>query len=222
MELWHGSDKIIEHPQYGFGKTYNDYGQGFYCTESLDLACEWAVTRGMDGFANRYQMDLTGLTCIDLSSPQHSVLNWMALLVENRTVRFDSPVAKRGAAYLHEVFLPQTDGFDLIKGYRADDSYFSFARAFLNNTITVEQLARAMRLGKLGEQIVLKSRSAFERIEFIEAVDAPVGAYGEARVSRDREARADFSALLEEEDLFGIRMVDIVREGMDNDDARIR
>lgn len=222
MELWHGSDRIVEHPQYGFGKTYNDYGQGFYCAESPDLACEWAVTRGMDGFANRYQMDMTGLTCIDLSDSRYSILNWMALLVDNRTVRLDSPVAKRGAAYLHEVFLPQIDGADLIKGYRADDSYFSFARAFLNNTITVEQLARAMKLGKLGEQIVLKSRSAFERIEFIEAVDAPMGVYGQARVSRDRGTRADFTALLEEDDLCGIRMVDIVREGMGNDDARIR
>lgn len=42
MELWHGSQKIIETPQLGLGKIHNDYGQGFYCTESLDLAREWA------------------------------------------------------------------------------------------------------------------------------------------------------------------------------------
>ena len=31
--IYHGSDHIIEKPQYGYGKPYNDYGVGFYCTE---------------------------------------------------------------------------------------------------------------------------------------------------------------------------------------------
>lgn len=53
------------------------------------------------------------------------------------------------------------NAFDLITGYRADDSYFDYAESFLNNGISVEQLARAMRQGKLGEQIVLKSQFAF-------------------------------------------------------------
>ncbi len=44
MVLWHGSQKIIEVPQFGLGKVHNDYGQGFYCTESLDLAREWACS----------------------------------------------------------------------------------------------------------------------------------------------------------------------------------
>lgn len=36
--LYHGSLEIISTPMYGQGKVYNDYGQGFYCTESLELA----------------------------------------------------------------------------------------------------------------------------------------------------------------------------------------
>lgn len=39
--IYHGSNKIIEKPLFGFGKTYNDYGLGFYCTEVLDMAKEW-------------------------------------------------------------------------------------------------------------------------------------------------------------------------------------
>ena len=42
----------------------------------------------------------------------------------------------------------------MIIGYRADDSYFSFANAFLNNTLSLEQLKEAMYLGKLGEQVI--------------------------------------------------------------------
>ena len=55
--------------------------------------------------------------------------------------------------------------YDLIIGYRADDSYFRFAEDFLNNSISVEKLERAMYLGKLREQIVLKSEKAFEQLD---------------------------------------------------------
>lgn len=40
MILYHGSREIVEHPLYGKGSQNNDYGQGFYCTESMELAKE--------------------------------------------------------------------------------------------------------------------------------------------------------------------------------------
>ena len=42
---------------YGQGKVYNDYGQGFYCTESLELAKEWSCAEREDGYVNQYEMD---------------------------------------------------------------------------------------------------------------------------------------------------------------------
>ena len=54
MILYHGSREIVEHPLYGMGSENNDYGQGFYCTESLELAKEWACPEIKDGFANPY------------------------------------------------------------------------------------------------------------------------------------------------------------------------
>ena len=47
-QLFHGSDHIIETPIYGVGKKHNDYGQGFYCTEDIALAKEWAVSEEKD------------------------------------------------------------------------------------------------------------------------------------------------------------------------------
>ena len=60
------------------------------------------------------------------------------------------------------------ENYDLIIGYRADDSYFSFAQDFLNGTISVRQLRNAMHLGRFGEQIVLKSERAFEQLQFMD------------------------------------------------------
>ena len=44
MTIYHGSTEIVNSPLYGKGKVYNDYGQGFYCTEEIELAKEWACT----------------------------------------------------------------------------------------------------------------------------------------------------------------------------------
>ena len=44
--IYHGSQQIVEKPRFGIGKKYNDYGQGFYCTENIELAKEFLVRRG--------------------------------------------------------------------------------------------------------------------------------------------------------------------------------
>ena len=61
MTVFHGSTQIIEVPTFGEGRKNNDFGQGFYCTESNDLAKEWAVSSLCDGFSNRYTLDTTYL-----------------------------------------------------------------------------------------------------------------------------------------------------------------
>ena len=162
--IYHGSPEIIEKPQFGKGKTYNDYGIGFYCTEHIELAKEWACTEDVDGFVNKYEIDLSNLKVLNLSSDEYTILHWLAMLMKHRKVRLSTPVMKRGREWLIEHFLPDTKEYDVIIGYRADDSYFSFARAFVNNEISLNQLSYAMRLGKLGEQVVLKSKKAFEFI----------------------------------------------------------
>lgn len=222
MVLWHGSQKIIEAPQFGLGKVHNDYGQGFYCTESLDLAREWACSGDVNGFVNRYELDMTDLKVLDLLSPHYSVLHWIALLVEHRSFRKDTAIAVGACKYLHDHFLPDTDACDVIRGWRADDSYFSYARAFVYNTITVEQLGRAMKLGNLGEQIVLKSERAFKAIRFAGFERAPLALYGPLAKERDEAARAQYRELLAENPFEGIRIVDIVREEMMGDDLRLQ
>lgn len=43
--LYHGSQFIIQKPEYGKGARHNDYGKGFYCTEQIELAKEWACAK---------------------------------------------------------------------------------------------------------------------------------------------------------------------------------
>lgn len=220
--LYHGSPSIIEKPEYGKGKAYNDYGRGFYCTEHLELAKEWACTEGVDGYANKYEIDTDGLTVLNLSAENFTILNWLALLMQHRRGHLSTMLAIRGRNYLTENFLPDYQNYDAIVGYRADDSYFSFARAFVLNEISLKQLGYAMKLGKLGEQFVLKSPKAFEQIRFIDYTVADNTVYYFKRKERDDEARAAYRAELENDDIDGIYMRDIIREGMKQDDPRLR
>lgn len=222
ITLYHGSLNIIEKPLFGAGKSYNDYGSGFYCTEHLDLAKEWGCNEGVDGFANKYELDLSGLKILNLLEEQYSVLNWLAILMDNRIARLSTPIEKQGREYLLKYFLPDYKKYDVIIGYRADDSYFSFARAFVGNGISLKQLAYAMHLGKLGQQYVLISKKAFKQIHYIGYEIANNNEYYPKRKSRDEKARNSFIKELEKDDMEGIYMRDIIREKMEAVDERLR
>ena len=222
ITLFHGSTKIVEKPILGVGNPKNDYGLGFYCTENLELAKEWASTERNDGFANSYEMDIEGLDILRLNRKPYHILNWLAILLENRTFVLSQGLPTEAKAYLLENFLPDYEQYDLIIGYRADDSYFSFANAFLNNTISLEQLRKAMYLGKLGEQVVLKSEKAFSKIIFIESIPVDSNLYYPKRQARDRQAREDYQKeKAATSSVDAVYMIDILREKWTNNDSRL-
>lgn len=220
ITLFHGSEKVIEAPSFGEGKKNNDFGLGFYCTETENLAKEWAVSSLRDGFCNRYTLDTEYMKILNLNSPDYTILNWIAVLVEHRLFSIRTPIARRAKKYLIDNFGINVNAFDIVTGYRADDSYFDYAESFLNNAISVEQLAAAMKLGKLGEQIVLKSQFAFSRIRFEGFDVAEKEEFYVLRKARDDEANRLYLELLEEES-DGLYIQDIIRGGITNDDSRI-
>lgn len=213
MTLYHGSGDVIEKPEFGKGKKYNDYGQGFYCTENIELAKEWACTEGQDGYANQYEIDTEDLCILNLSEENYNILHWLALLVKHREMRLATPILRRGAEWLLDNYLIDVQDYDIVIGYRADDSYFSFARAFLSNQISLEQLTYAMRLGKLGEQVVLISRKAFERVRYVSNEIADTTVYFSLRMRRDEAAREAYRRTLEAEDENGIYLRDLIKGG---------
>ena len=222
--LYHGSKEIIEKPTLRGGKESNDYGYGFYCTENIELANEWACPDNNDGYANKYELDMTGLNVLDLTKPEYNILNWMALLLQFRIPKGMTPNDEMAREYILKNFSIDLTKVDVIIGYRADDSYFSFARDFLKNTITVAQLSRAMELGKLGIQVVLHSEKAFEQLKYIESTIADNETYYTKRRARDLMAKEEYReatklSSVTQDDLF---IMDIIRQEVKNDDPRIQ
>lgn len=222
MKLYHGSENIIEKPVYGKGARYNDYGKGFYCTENIELAKEWACAKQKNGYANIYDLDLSELNVLNLNSASYIILNWLAILADNRTYWQNGSIAEPAKNYIKENFLPDISAYDVIIGYRADDSYFSFAQDFVSGVISLQKLAQAMRLGKLGEQIVLKSQKAFAQIQFAGYENADAEEYYIKKNEREREARRQYRRNKKEQaDVNELFILDIMREEIKNGDARL-
>lgn len=224
LTLFHGSDHIIEKPDFHLGKTNNDYGRGFYCTEELEMAKEWACKQNNDGFANKYILKSDSLNILNLLDGSYNILHWLALLLKNRTFRLSSEIAEDARQYIIRNFSIDLDEYDIVIGYRADDSYFSFAESFIQNGIPLRSLNQALRLGKLGAQTVLISENSFANLHFIGAESVEKSLYYSKFIERDSLARKTYreeicNSITYQDDIF---VLDILREEMTKEDVRIQ
>lgn len=224
LVIYHGSKDIIENLYYHGVKAQNDYGFGFYCTESLELAKEWSCSNNENnGFANKYSINLSGLKILDLTDKRYSILNWIAILLKFRAFDLSNDISIQAKEYLLKNFYIDVNNYDIVIGFRADDSYFSCARDFVNNTIPVRKLSQAMELGQLGKQVVIVSERAFSKLHFEGFETADRLEYFIKRKARDEKAREDYlkgtrkSATLTN-DIF---VVDIMRKGLKDGDPII-
>lgn len=212
--IYHGSDLIIEKPVFKQGNKHNDYGLGFYCCGNKELAKEWASKRTGHGFVNQYRIRDDRLKILDLTKePFNNVLYWIALLMHNRDISTDlKNRCPRELKYLEDKYLLDLSQYDVVIGYRADDSYFRFPEAFVRSDITIESLNTLFKAGNLGKQYVLISERAFNLIEFIGFEET----FDDSKINyQNRKKNADrvYTELLDEDRYSkGIRLKDLVMD----------
>ena len=221
MKIYHGSSVEVPKPLLSKGKPNNDYGRGFYCTEDIEMAREWAC-KGKEppGFVNAYELSVENLSVMDLSSPHYTILNWMAVLLANRTFDLDTDIAIEVRDYIVANFMPPVSESDVVIGYRADDSYFNYADSFVNNALPLRRLNEALHLGRLGTQVALRTERAFECLAYLGSEEVPWNEYHPRYVTRDADARTQWRNVVKTapratDDLFA---VDIIRRGFHHGD----
>ena len=225
MKIYHGSSVEIPAPLLGKGRSNKDYGRGFYCTEDVEMARDWACKgKGPPGVVNIYELSTAGLSILDLSSPDFTILNWMAVLLANRTFDLDTDIAIEVRDYLLANFMPPIQDSDVVIGYRADDSYFNYADSFVNNALSVSRLNEALHLGRLGMQVALRTERAFECLTYIGVEEVVWDEHHTRYVARDADARTQWrdvvrKSLRAADDLFA---VDIIRKGLRHGDQIIQ
>lgn len=199
ITLYHGSVnrkiKII----YGLGEDKHDYGRGFYLTPDVELAREWAACSGAPkGYLHTFKIDLTGLKILDFDKLDSKV--WIAELMKHRDADKSVRYKVKSKQFIEKYGI-DTSSYDIIKGWRADSSYFNIAKNFVRGNIDVRILDRLLKLGDLGIQYCLKSKRAmeervFEDLNGLEEVD--IKDYSFKYNVRDTRARESMRQLIED------------------------
>ena len=196
--LYHGTPDREVQPQFGKGNEKHDYGMGFYLTESIELAKEWAVCRPNDtnGWVHKYELDTEGLKILDFQ--EHNMLAWLAELMKHRDAA-DSKRYRMLAKRFIDKYGIDTSEYDVIKGWRADASYFYIAKEFVRDNIDLEILEELLSLGGLGIQYCIKSELAYARLH--ELPESPVAVeyteFNEKYNQRDVTARTRMRELVD-------------------------
>ena len=196
--LYHGSTNVIEQPLYGVGNPHNDYGLGFYLTTNESLAKEWASKRTGYGYVNVYSLRDDNYLILDLTKPPYNnVLYWLALLIHNRELS-NELIEKypRELKYILDNYYIDVSKYDVVIGYRADDSYFQFPESFIKSEITLLSLEKIFASGELGKQYVIISKRAFKHIKFIKYYPSEIKSRKDYYLRKEK-ADKTYSSLLE-------------------------
>lgn len=200
ITLYHGTPDKLVIPQFGCGDEKHDYGKGFYLTESIELAKEWAVCRPNDtnGWVHKYELETDGLKILDFQ--QRDVLSWLAELMKHRDAA-DSKRYRMLAKQFIEKYGIDTGNYDVIRGWRANASYFYIAKEFVRDNIDMDILEELLSLGGLGIQYCLKSEAAFGNLieKPDELLSVPYAEFNDRYNQRDIEARKNMRDLVDSE-----------------------
>lgn len=198
MILFHGSPNKIVVPTYGMGEEKHDYGQGFYLTESIDLAKEWAVCRPNEaiGYVHQYELDMDSLQILDFQ--EKGVLAWLAELMKHRDAA-DFKRYRMLAKKFIEKYGIETSGYDVIKGWRANASYFYIAKEFVRDNIDMDILEELLSLGGLGIHYCMKSELAYSKLHEVpdSLVTVDYTEFNEKYNQRDITARQKMRELVD-------------------------
>ena len=196
--LFHGSPNETVTPTFGLGNEKHDYGMGFYLTESIDLAKEWAVCRPdeSNGWVHKYEFDTEGLKVLDFQ--QINVLSWLAELMKHRDAS-DTKRYRVLAKKFIDKYGVDTSDYDVIKGWRANASYFYIAREFVKDNIDLDILEELLSLGGLGIQYCIKTERAYAKLRELpdSLMSVDYAEFNEKYNERDTNAREKMRQLVD-------------------------
>lgn len=215
MKYYYGSQDLVLKPEFGKGNHTNDYGLGFYLTPDKHIARLWASKNEKDGYLIEYDVAISKLKVLHLDTTKdEDVLKWITILISHRFSYSEIENNKETIDWLKENYQINVQDYDVIIGYRADDSYFDYSRDFVSNNLSIEILKDAMMIGKLGIQVVLISKEAFKNIQYVR--HEVVKKSDQYKVFRNR-AKEEYLTIRKGDSVNNTFLRDIIREKLKND-----
>ena len=145
---------------------------------------------------HKYELEIDGLKILDFQS--ENILSWLAELMKHIEVA-DSKRYRMLSKKFIEKYGIETKEYDVIKGWRANASYFYIAKAFVRDEIDVEILEELLLLGDLGIQYCIKSELAYSQLYEVgeELSTVEFEAFNEKYNKRDITARRKMKELID-------------------------
>ena len=129
------------------------------------------------------------------------VLNWIAELMSHMDAD-NSARYRRLAPIFIKKYKVNTSEFDIIKGWRADASYFSIVKRFVRDEIDLNLIPKLFKLGDLDIQYCVKSKKAFEFLntEYIPICKVDAKEFIDKYNEKDAVTRDSINKIIESRD----------------------
>lgn len=144
MELFHGSNTIVQVPKILTNGFYKDFGYGFYCTGIERQARRWALTKRTGHVVNVYEYEETSKLSIKTFSRMSE--EWLQFIVDCRMGRDHS--------------------FDIVEGPMADDTIWDYIEDFVDGAISKAAFWELVKFKYPTHQIVFCTERALGGLAF--------------------------------------------------------
>ena len=144
MELYHGSNMVVQRPKILTNGFYKDFGYGFYCTNIQKQAVRWALIKKNNHIVNVYEYDMEK-SIKYLFFPEMTE-EWLDFVVDCRSGK------------KHD--------YDVVEGPIADDTIWDYIEDFVRGKISREAFWVLVKFKYPTHQIVFCTEKALEGLRF--------------------------------------------------------
>lgn len=144
MELYHGSNIVVDKPKILVNGFYKDFGYGFYCTVMEKQAQRWALTKKREHIINVYLYNEN----IDLKIKKFDNMTdeWLEFVVNCR----------RGAEH----------NYDVVEGPMADDTIWNYVEDYVRGEISKAAFWELVKFKYPTHQIAFCTEKSLNSLEF--------------------------------------------------------
>lgn len=154
MELYHGSNQVVDKPKLLPPTHPMDFGGGFYTTTNYQQAESFAgrvvKLRGLTPVVNVYEFDGADISNEKILQFEKADADWLHFVISNRKMEFKG------------------DEYELIIGPVANDDVYETITALENEIYDEEEALKRLKIKKLFNQYVFKTQEVMNKLIFKE------------------------------------------------------
>jgi len=163
MQLYHGSNIIVEKPILLPQQRTLDFGAGFYTTTNYEQAEEFARKVGDRRESEKCFVSVYEVADFDLLKKELSVLEftepneqWLDFVFENRAGIYSGKV------------------YDIVYGAVANDTIYRVLTAYEEGIVPKDECIRQLKVRKLYNQMTFASEKALAHLKFTSQIELSV------------------------------------------------